>query len=529
MTHNDSYQVQSPNGAPRLDFELVDRVYSFLLYTVNDEERAAIGTESVLRSYLSSDSAALGDSARPVELYRLARVEAERLGRSHPEGASVGSKDGSPLELVARASDGLLERDRLLLGLTEIARLSGADVARALGVDPGGIDESIAKMRSRAERAIGPVLTARLGSEFCDDLAATVSDWSGVFDAEVNRRVAQHISECDSCPERLAFVMEPDNLLPGILTVSAPERIHAMALGETVEPVVSVSVVSNQRSPRGPLMYAVFAGLAVILGLIGLAVAAQFEPLDSPPVFVPTTAPDPGAATTTTSTTTTVPLGSPATTVPPGPTTTVPPGATASFATAQETIDFGDGGLAATLEITNTGDAAGRWTLQTSNGAIGFSAAQGDLAPGATSAVELQLDRGQIEEGDLAETLTVSWEGGSIEVGVTGSHEDNPVIHNPRVSPSTVAVDGGAECSPTQTTVSARIRDTSALERVIVRWSPDGSATVETAMIDIGNDIWEGVIGPFSAAQSASPRIVAFDERGNAGGAAVSLSVTACP
>jgi hypothetical protein len=48
-------------------------------------------------------------------------------------------------------------------------------------------------------------------------------------------------------------------------------------------------------------------------------------------------------------------------------------------------------------------------------------------------------------------------------------------------------------------------------------------------MADVGGDIFEGVIGPFSAAQSAEVRIVAFDELGNAGGAVISVNVLPCP
>jgi hypothetical protein len=64
---------------------------------------------------------------------------------------------------------------------------------------------------------------------------------------------------------------------------------------------------------------------------------------------------------------------------------------------------------------------------------------------------------------------------------------------------------------------------------VVVRWSPSGSGTRETAMIPVGNDIYEGVIGPFTIAQSAAVKVVAIDERGNAGGASITVGVIACP
>jgi hypothetical protein len=48
-------------------------------------------------------------------------------------------------------------------------------------------------------------------------------------------------------------------------------------------------------------------------------------------------------------------------------------------------------------------------------------------------------------------------------------------------------------------------------------------------MESVGNDMFEAVIGPFTTVQTAEARIVAFDDRGNAGGASASVTVNACP
>ncbi|MGD2061941.1 MAG: hypothetical protein PVF87_13805, partial [Acidimicrobiia bacterium] len=124
--------------------------------------------------------------------------------------------------------------------------------------------------------------------------------------------------------------------------------------------------------------------------------------------------------------------------------------------------------------------------------------------------------------------IEVGWPQGETEVAVVATYESNPIIHNPQARPGEVQVDGGGECTATQTTISARVTDTSPLESVTVRWS-DGTRARETAMDDIGDDIYQTVIGPFTAAQTADVRIVAFDDRGNAGGAVVSVNVLPCP
>jgi hypothetical protein len=268
-----------------------------------------------------------------------------------------------------------------------------------------------------------------------------------------------------------------------------------------------------------------FAAVTVVIGLIGILVAAQVEPLVHP--STPTTALVPSVSPTT------IPSSSAV-----SPTTIPSDESTASTATAltpgkielsTETVDFGSEGIAAEFDMTNTGQQAADWTAVSSSEAIAFSAGTGSLPPGETVTLRVSLDRSLIDEGELSETITIEWPEGEAVVAATGTKEDNPIIHNPQAKPAEVSVNGGDACSPTQTTVSARVRDTSDIESVVVRWSPDGSASQETAMISVGNDMFEGVIGPFTTAQSASVRIVAFDVRGNAGGATITVPVNACP
>jgi hypothetical protein len=192
------------------------------------------------------------------------------------------------------------------------------------------------------------------------------------------------------------------------------------------------------------------------------------------------------------------------------------------------TLDFGDEGTSAEFEIANSGGTPGDWALAATSDALAVSLGSGTLGPGDSTAIQVSLDRTRLaSEGELAESLTVTWAGGEIVVAAAGTHEDNPIIHNPRVDPAQIQFNDPG-CPVTQTTVSARIRDTSRLASVIVRWSPDGSGNVETPMNPVGNDMFEAVIGPFSTPQTAEVRIVAFDEHDNAGGADIPLEVVSC-
>ncbi len=259
------------------------------------------------------------------------------------------------------------------------------------------------------------------------------------------------------------------------------------------------------------------AGLvALVLGLIGMVIASSVEPIEAPPIVAsPTTTSTLGATTTTFAV---------ATTTAPGSTATTPAGS-ATIEVSVDAIDFGDDQTQLTVQLSNSGSAAGAWSVSSSSEAVELSPAQGELDPTASEEVTLTLNREGISEGDLSETVTFTLPNGEAVVAVSGSHEDNPVIHNPQASPPTISVSG---CGTSTTTVSARVRDTSELERVLVRWSPDGSSTNETTLSLAGNDIYEGTVGPFTTPQTASLRVVAFDVRGNAGGARVSVTINPC-
>lgn len=316
---------------------------------------------------------------------------------------------------------------------------------------------------------------------------------------------------------------------PPTSEVAAPPALRARVL-DRVERDVAAALSS------GPLdvgsldpewvRWGIFAIVTLVVTLIGFAVSARFEPLDPLPTVPAAENPDVIGSTTTTSTpgdTSSTTGGSP------GSTSTTVASAPASLQVSTETVDFGGDGTVNEFEITNSGGQPGAFRLGVSTEAIALSVGEGEVNGGETVTIQMSLDREEIEEGDIEETVTVSWDGGESEIAITGSHEANPILHNPQASPGSVEVSGDDACTNTQTTVSVRVRDTSPLESVVVRWSPDGGAQRETEMSSVGNDMFEAGIGPFTTVQTAELRIVAFDDRGNAGGASATVSVVACP
>lgn len=263
---------------------------------------------------------------------------------------------------------------------------------------------------------------------------------------------------------------------------------------------------------------------AVVLSLIGFGVASRYQP--SGDAFAPVTTGDETTSTSATPSTTAVsalPVPAERTT-----TTTVAEAEPAAIALSESVLDFGQGENSLDLQVEHVQGGSASWELVSETTGLSADPPSGQIASGEVVSVTVVLDRSQLGEGEFEGTLTLNWAGGQETVDVLAVSEDNPVIHNPQASPSTVQVGSGSGCSPTRTTVSARVRDTSEVDQVIARWSPDGSATRETAMNPVGNDIYEGTIGPYEATGSDSVKVVAFDVRGNAGGASVAVAVVDC-
>lgn len=278
-------------------------------------------------------------------------------------------------------------------------------------------------------------------------------------------------------------------------------------------------------SERGDMLRLAGVGVvAVVLALIGFSVASRFQPSTGPG---PVLAGGPTEATSTT--TTTVAVVVPPTTQPSTGTqntSTTAAAEPANLSLAQEVLDFGAAEQSLQLQITHNAGGSAGWELAADNPIVTLEPSSGTIDPGATATVSVSVDRSQIPEGEFEATITLSWPDGEASAGVLAAFEDNPIIHNPQVSPGTVQVGG---CAPGQTTISARVRDSSELDRVIARWSSDGATIRETAMNPVGNDVYQGVIGPYERVGTDNVKVVAFDARGNAGGASVILTMAACP
>jgi len=536
-----------------------DHVYSYSLAMLQDPAAARRATRDVFVSTAEQLEAGEGSGPMRPKLFATAHETVRSFsgemyepdGEEPPLSTSDVDSAGDPSsrlrDQVWGSLDGLGQRHRELLVLDLVEGMGSGEAAEVVRAKEEDVAEISSRLRSHAERALGPLLIAEFGNDECGDLDGLIDGSNGGLPPETRARLGKHIGGCVDCQGRRSQLIGTENVLARILLTSAPTGLRDEVLDQVIveidpigaspavpaapPPAVSdpapvpppaVAATSEPHQLSDPVMYVVFGVMTLALGLIGMAVSARFTPMGAP-------GSPPAAAPLVATSTTTTTIGSDTTSPEPSTVTTPAPSAAAAAITVSTgTVDFGDDATVGELEIANTGGQVGEFTVTSSSESVILAVGGGELGPRESTSFSLNLDRETIPEGDIAETVTVSWAGGAHEVAVVGTHLDNPILHNPQASPASVQVDEGSACSPTRTTISVRIRDSSPFVAV-VRWSPDGGGVREVEMSDIGGDMFSAEIGPFTAAQSTSVRIVATDELGNAGGATVGVIVNPCP
>jgi RNA polymerase sigma-70 factor (ECF subfamily) len=548
-----------------------DRVYTYALNVT----RSPIQAAAVYRATPSEAMARSQGLGGRQGLRQWLLANARDLLRSERTATGtndIGVEEPGLRDEVLDAVDDLGNRDRHLMALHLVEGLEGEELAGVMGIEESNLEGLLSRMRRQVETLLGPLLLTRLGDRGCTDLEAILEARESGYDAKTRAVINQHIGSCEICREQRALVLAPGGALADILFVQVPTGLRSSVLEDLAVAVATETVTDEATTETGPeegpaeavseegyagavgarqsgdgtvgepeaapptaaataddrgrlVEVAAFMAVTVVVGLIGLVIAGRFEPLEVPVQEVGT-----GLASPATSTTATTAVGGQASTTstPEVTSTTGPSVSPPRIEVGSTSIDLGDGDVTGELTVVNSGGAPADLTLESSSDAVVVTPTEGIIAPGETIDFVVTLDRDVALEGEIAATIEVGWPQGETEVAVVATYESNPIIHNPQARPGEVQVDGGGECIATQTTISARVTDTSPLESVTVRWS-DGTRARETAMDDIGDDIYQTVIGPFTAAQTADVRIVAFDDRGNAGGAVVSVNVLPCP
>jgi len=480
--------------------------------------------------------------------------------------AEAGSSAYAELaELVRSAAVGLDERDQLALEYSVRGELSGEDLADALGVSLEQSYVVIHRMRERVERALGALTVARLGRDDCADLAGVLAGWDGRFSVLVRKRVSRHIEGCDVCEEtKRRFAIIP--MISAAPAFAAPLELRRNVLERAAQRASNLSVPygfeahggfpdvprRNSRMIVGLVAGALVVVFVLLIGLVVVAADGTDQSSDSSATAGPSSGPvAPGstiaddativesseapitiAPTTIPSTEETgsaaVPSALPvvSTTAPkpaaPPPAVFVPttpapvPG---NLVVSTGLVDFGTGLTSVSVTLTNTGEQSLNWSISGAIAPFGVSSTAGTLGPGASSAVDVVVDRAAAPEGTLsADALVVSSASGGTDLTLRAV-----VDRSPRVSIIQGAPD--PTCPPIAVpTIIARVDDNSPVS-VVLSWSGPG-APGSVSMSASGN--WSGPLGVDYVDGVWSYVVTATDSAGNVGTATGSARVQ-CP
>jgi len=232
-----------------------DRLHDFCVGMLRDREAAADCVQDVfvtaatklvqlrepdrLRSWLYA-------IARSEALARIRARKREQLSEELPEMPS-GEADMATLaartelaDLIADASGGLSDRDRVVLELAYRQGLDGPELAAALGVTPKNANTLVERLRDTIGRSLGALLLCRRAKADpgrCPELAAIVDQWDGHLTPLIRKRVARHIDDCEVCEDDRARMVSPAALLGAApVAIPAPAWLRQRTLDRAVVP-----------------------------------------------------------------------------------------------------------------------------------------------------------------------------------------------------------------------------------------------------------------------------------------------------
>ncbi|MGH3644361.1 MAG: sigma-70 family RNA polymerase sigma factor, partial [Mycobacterium sp.] len=230
-----------------------DRLHDFCVGMLRDRDAAADCVQDVFLTAATKLVQLREPDRLRSWLYAIARSEAlsrirdrkrEQLSEELPE---MPSDDADPATLAARgelaelvreASNGLSDRDRVVLELAYRQGLDGPELADALGVTPKNANTLVERLRDTIARSLGALLLckrAKADPDRCPELAAILDQWDGQFTVLMRKRVARHVDGCVVCEEERARMVSPAALLGAApVLVPAPAWLREQTLDRAV-------------------------------------------------------------------------------------------------------------------------------------------------------------------------------------------------------------------------------------------------------------------------------------------------------
>ena len=78
--------------------------------------------------------------------------------------------------------------------------------------------------------------------------------------------------------------------------------------------------------------------------------------------------------------------------------------------------------------MTNSGDTAVEWTMETNSDAYESTVPSGTLPPDTSTSVKIIFERNGLSEGDYIGTLTINGDEATYDIDLTGSVENRPTL-----------------------------------------------------------------------------------------------------
>jgi hypothetical protein len=391
--------------------------------------------------------------------------------------AEAASAEG--LATVARiAGEALAPADRAVLALTDRLGLDGADLAAALERSPGTVTADVQAARERAEHVVGSIVFAAIGRAACADLSAAL-DTLGTDPAAIDiaARVAEHVTTCALCADRRRGLVPAATLLAGVPVPPPPPSLRrAAALTTPAGPA------PRSRAPRRRL--AVIAIVAVAAGIAGgSAIAVATRPDHRPAA------------------------------------------ARGDLVASTTDVDLAANRLTAAVILQNGSGRAAPFRVSADVPWLSVTPATGELPPGGSTALTVNIDRTAAPEGANRGQLHVISPAGNSVVAVTATVEHAPVLGTLTVSPSSIAA---AKCpGPNQAEVTVPVVEESGLTLVLLHWKTT-TPRPEAAPMTTERTVAKGSLGPFAAGQ-VTWWVTATDTHGNtATSPQQTLTVTGC-
>ena len=163
------------------------RLRAWLYATAREECYGRVRSAGAGFDEVTDESGPPGDAGRRVEQAEVRRLIRDTLAELKPH-------EHEAIELNVRHN------------------LDEMELAAVLGVSWSRAHALASRAREHLEKALGALLVACTGRQFCPELSALLAGWDGRLTVQTGKLTAQHIEHCEACAHRKRGTLRPEVL-----------------------------------------------------------------------------------------------------------------------------------------------------------------------------------------------------------------------------------------------------------------------------------------------------------------------------